>query len=435
MFTSKNNTTVLIGKTSNTRTASVQITNPTAAAYIADGEIVVLDNNGIPLTAAISATTPKIRLVQRSGATATTCRLNYSPWIPYDKLISAKANTYDASQEQIWVLGYDGVTASTKLGVSTDLTDFMINIKYTHDIDVWSEQSAIKTYLTPYSTSIAQSTVAADLVKQVNADPSSLVTATHLNAAAGTAIGAAADTVVGSAGSTNLVITDTGGDNSVIALVAGDYIRIGTAVTDPIYKIASGSSLAITGGTVILESPLVSSVNLLGTTAEYITAAQAAAANSGIKLTGKSLYWELGQFRYLKTRFKATYKAGFTGSTTTKTQEAKLGNGVYEQVAELEWFAKGTSGALNRSMIPINPTFALADATSGSTYDTISIDFYDTFDMNSTITNSGPQSQQIVIFLGVSAPQNKGSDQDVADALEDWMSAKFGLTNLSANIT
>lgn len=405
MFPSKNNTQVLIAKAL-TNTPSVQITDPTAAAYIADGEIVALDENSVPLINTTNITLrPKIRFVQRSGATATTAKLIYSDWIIKNKAIALKGEAYAAAQEQIYVVGYDGVTATNKIDVTTDLKDFILNIRYTNDIDVWSEQAAIKSYLVPYVTSISQPTVANSLVVQINADPSANVLALHLNSAAGTAIGAAADTVIGSAGSTNLTITDVGANSTVIALVAGDYIRIGTATTDPIYKIAAGSSLAVTGGTVVLETPLATSVNLLGTTAEYITAAQAAAANSGVKLTGKALYWDLGEFKYMKTRFNLGLKRGFGTTTITKTQEAKPGNGVYEQVAEMEWFAKGDRGALNRHVRPINAIYKTADAVSGTTYDTIVLAHYDNFTMNSTINASGNQPKTIVFYGATTSNQ------------------------------
>ena len=52
------------------RTASVQITSPDAAAYIADGEVVVLNSTGAPMTTSTTntyAASPFIQIVQRNG--------------------------------------------------------------------------------------------------------------------------------------------------------------------------------------------------------------------------------------------------------------------------------------------------------------------------------------------------------------------------------
>lgn len=425
MFTTKNNMTVLVGDISKSRTSSVQITDPSASStYIADGEVVVLDENGIPVTGAITVLTDKkIKLVQRSGATAATCNLIFTPWIYHDQVVSCTANTYDAGQEQIYVVGYDAVTATTKIDVTTDLVDFMLNVKYTGNIDLWQEQSAVKTYLVPYVTSISQATVAASFAKQINNDPSSLVSAVNLTPTAGAAL---TGTLTVTNNST--VVTSSGAETWAV----GDFLRIGSqsTATSPMYKIASVTSTTVA----VLESPFQ------GTTATTVTGgllvAASATGNFGVKLTGKALYWELGQFRYLKTRFVLGYKQGMGNSTLTKTQEAKPGNGVYEQVAEMEWFAKSVGGALNRTMIPINPIFNTIDATSGSTYDTISINFYDRFLMNSTISEAGRQPQQVMIFLGVSAGQNKGSNTDVADSLEAWLDdTLLSSGDLTNNIT
>ena len=68
---------VMIGK-SVARTASVQITDPSATStYIADGEIVALNQSGTALTAGQTISdSPYIQLVQRSGS-----KLIFSPRI------------------------------------------------------------------------------------------------------------------------------------------------------------------------------------------------------------------------------------------------------------------------------------------------------------------------------------------------------------------
>lgn len=417
MYTSKNNLTVLVGDTTASRTGSVQITNPSGANFIADGEIVILDGNMVPITGAITAAnTPKIKLVQRSGATATTARLKFTPWIYASKVVSIKPKAYAAAQEQIYVLGSNGTTGS--IDVTTDLLDFILDIRYTHDLEMWSEQSLVKPYLVPYVASIPQSTVAASFTKQVNDDPSALVKAEMMIADAGTAI-----TGTGTITVANGSKTITAGTDIDAVMAIGDYIRLGaTSVGTGVYKIVDMNTTAQTATLDCAFQGTSLSASAEGNHV-YWTAANAATEDCGVKFTGKPLIYSTGIFKYMKTKFKLLYKQGLGSTTLTKTQEASLGNGVYEQVADLEWFAKGSpGGALNRHVFPMNSIYDTVniDATSGSTYGCISIDFYDNFDMNSTVAGGNKQPQQLMIFLGVGAGQNEGSATDVADALEGW---------------
>lgn len=375
MFTESNFQTVLIGKEVN-KAALTATPNPTDAAVV-DGEILVMGYNGatkkeeviITATGCTIGKYPKIRLVQKVGS-GTTADYIYSPWIDGRYVSQFRGSSYTAGQEQIHVIGYNGTSGSVDV---TAGLDFITRIQYKHEKANWAEQVHIRPYVYPLPVGTpVQSLICADLMKQVNNDPATMVSAEMLNSAAGTAIGAAADTIVGSIGSKSLVVTDTGADSSVIALAAGDFIRVGTATTAAVYKIAAGSSLAVTGGTVLLESPLQAAVNLIGTTCEYITAAQAAAANSGVKFTGLANVWALDTFPFVKTRFTIGLY-GFGSTTLTETQEAKTGNGVYELVAEHEWQAKGNRGALNRNVFPFPLVNTQVSSASGSTYDCVTI--------------------------------------------------------------
>jgi len=79
--------------------------------------------------------------------------------------------------------------------------------------------------------------------------------------------------VVGVKGSKLVTVTDATTAGTVNPIVAGDWVRFGTATTAPVYKVAE-STVGTTGGILTLEVPLEENVSLLGTTSEIITAAK-----------------------------------------------------------------------------------------------------------------------------------------------------------------
>lgn len=188
---------------------------------------------------------------------------------------------------------------------------------------------------------------------------------------AGAAMGAVADTVVGVKGTKTVVVTET---TAVATVAPGDYFRIGTAVTDPVYKVTA-STVTGTSGTLTLDVPLQESFSLLGTTTEFITAALADAGNCGITMTGKTLDWTLGKGHYSVLRFESIMRDAGT-TTFTQLSDAFDGRGVYKQAADAEWFTRGFEGEYNREGFS-DLYQSVFNAADGNTYDVTSIRFKD----------------------------------------------------------
>lgn len=421
VLTTKNQLSVTIGK-SISRTSSVQYTDPDAANYLADGEVLIIDQNGTILTSSATvAANPKIRIVQRSGA-----RVVYSPVINGRTVVTWKAIDGSAGSEQVSTIGYNGSTGSIDV---SGTEDFFLNLLFTFDESMWSTQGQYFPFIVENVSGIDQIDVAASLAKQINYQATNgnmrplstqgpLVKATILSGEAGAAIGAAADTVVGYAGSKTVTITDTAANNSITGLfVAGDYFRAGTATTDPVYKVAS-STVTAAGGVLTLDMPLQANVNLVGNTSEIITAAQAAAAAAGVVITGQALQWVKDFYKYLQVTFRPLLKN--FGSTTLATTAAVRPVGSGKQVAEIESFANGFDGALNRTIVPL-PTVK-ADADTSVNYDTIVIAWFDTSD-TTPVDGNKPSRHEHMIFMVDGASQTSAATNGVLTVLNPYMAS------------
>lgn len=420
----KNSYNVLIGK-SVARTASVQITDPSASStYIADGEIVVLNHLDQPLTAGQTISdSPFIRLVQRSGS-----QLIFSARIDGQRVMSYKGKSGAAAQEQIYVLGYNGTSGSIDLTTAAKL----LKITFKHDQRIWSEQPFRRVY---QSSGTTQVRVATDMATIMNQDSlpalmgtgaaGSWISAEILCNNAGTAI-TGTGTITVRKGSAVI----TAGTDIDAVMAVNDYIRINsTATTGSMYKIIS---MDTTANTATLNMPYQgASATVAEASNEYVTAANMATAACGIKMTGLPLTSGIppySRFEYSKVAFIVHPGDGFGSTDLTKTQEMSLGNGVFEQVRQIEYMSIKFEGAQNESVHPLPTALRDLDAVSGTLYDTISISYADASDM-SVISGTKPSEQELLIFLADGASQ-QGT---LRGQLNPWMaSTPKGLANLGA---
>jgi hypothetical protein len=141
-------------------------------------------------------------------------------------------------------------------------------------------------------------------------------------------------------------ITVVKGERVVLAAgaltaVVGDYIRLGApaggaTVASDVYKVVSISGLNYTLDRAVGTA---SGSYVTGTAdADVITAAQGAAANWGVTLTGTPLPFNRDKKRYAKCRFDVVLDTAFGSTAATTLTSAYEGSGTPEKVAELENF-------------------------------------------------------------------------------------------------
>jgi len=284
---------------------------------------------------------------------------------------------YVAPTSQSLAIGFSG-SGTNDIAVVATATDFVFHVYWKDNSKTFGYGQPVKFAAYRAAAGAKSSVVAGGLAlnfnKNFSRETPKIIKADVLINHAGTAIGAAADTVVGAAGSKFVTVTDVGANSSVIAIAAGDFFRNGTALTDPCYKVAA-STVGITGGILTLEYPLNEACNLLGTTSEFISVANAAAVACGVKLTALDLqtYFEPGIVAYDQTNFSVQLQSGFDGTSITNLTNSFVGSGSGKEVAQNEWFLQGNKGEPWRNG-NYSKTVTL-EASSTGTYNQTSINY------------------------------------------------------------
>ena len=410
------------------RTGSVQITDPNASGYIADGEVVVLNSSGAVATtsnAATIGTSPTIQIVQRSGND-----LIYSSKINglNVKLYKgASAGSTSTDLEQVYEIGYTGSTGS--IDVSLGL-DYLVTLEFKHDDMMWSEQKQKYTLYAPY-TATTQKAVAKELAKQgafaynKNAIP---VTVVALNSGAAAPIGSVTLSVAHGSN----VITYS---NTATGVAAGSLVRIGctgsaigTAI--PVYLVKEAPPTI--ANAFILECPYMGATNTALPNADHGLIATEG-TDWGVRVTGKSLTFVKDFFKFKKVAYTIGL-AGFGATAVNKRQDSKIAQGDGREVAEEESFTKGFQGALNRMSIPlpnvqfdaISATTTALNTTLGDSF-TYATTYYDVitiehFSKNPQLTtSSAPMPQVIKIFSVDGASQITAATNGTITVLNTWM--------------
>ena len=414
MFKQDNSINVLIGK-SISRTASVNVLDPNHASYLADGEIVVLDENDTPLTAGTTYNNSKfIRIVQRSGT-----NLVRSARIDGANVLSFKGLSYAAPQEQISYIGYNGSSGAID---ASGTKDYVLRLIFKHDKAHFSEQSNTRIYRYPnplavtYTDSAVVSFFAKEIANDLGAKKDAKVEI--LNSNAGAASTSASGTITFTNGS---VTVTTSGTTPATDYPVGSYIRFGTAVTDPVYLVAAVSNSA---QTITLNHPYQgTSGTLTVTNHEYITSANAIAADFGIKLTGLAQDFLALKLPYTKVKFDVTL-SGWGTTTIDKAQESKPGSGVGYQVVELEQFAIGNEGAVDR--FNVSAPVGRQDAVGTSNYDIITIEYKNSYD---TMVVSGEKPSKSLLYMALI--DGAAQSATILGQLNPWMAS---LPNAFSNV-
>lgn len=188
----------------------------------------------------------------------------------------------------------------------------------------------------------------------------------------------------------NVVINGT-----VTNVVAGDFIRLGgTTTAAVVYKVASITSPT----SIVLEVPYQETTGSIAVASvEVITAATAATADFGIKITGLKQKYDVNRWRqYDKVRFN-TFIQGFTPSATVTavtTTAAFDGVAVYEQVANDEYISWGDEGQVFVDQVP--PLFREQDAVIGQQYQPVIIGWLDKLP---SLIGAGQNKGQAILYM------------------------------------
>lgn len=234
------------------------------------------------------------------------------------------------------------------------------------------------------------------------------------------------ETVTVTKGSKKISIATDYDYNTGTDLVVGDFIRIAdsdttVALTDAVYRVEVITSTS----DIELDRPYQGATGTRthgNNSTQAITAAQGAAANWGVCLTGQDLDWTVGKINDRLMKWDLSLDSeSFENTTLLHSAVASLGTGTYHQVAELEWFFNGNNGEMFRKGEP--NTFSYTQmADSSLTYDIITIELEKGRTDSLGYSNS-PQT----IYIAVPADgdtnnwYSSGQADDFTDVLEDLL--------------
>jgi len=302
--------------------------------------------------------------------------LVYTPVIEYSRISAKSAVEYAAPTYASSAIGFNGTSGSID---DQNYTNYTAHV-------IWYDNSKTMGYGKPvkfgtyYSSgSATQAEIAAGFVQNLNKNAKrenpQIIKAEVLINDAGTALGTAVDTITLKNGSVYFTADDIDDATTNAALAVGDFLRIGTGLTDSCYKIVA-----------------IDAVNNIGTLdtayqgADYsaedvaferIPAATAATSDAGIKLTAlpTTAGWQVGVSRYDVTNFDVSLGYDFGVTTLTELSKSSVGSGTYYEVAYNEWFLKGNTTETWR--VGNYPKQVNLEATLGKTYDQVSLNYVD----------------------------------------------------------
>ena len=421
MFKTDNSLHVFVGPNSATGDVAFQ-NDVTASAATGSGSIFVVNEVGEAHGNAITAGELfKIGQKHADGS------VNFSPLLKFsDASIVGKATV--ARTEQSSVFGFNGASGSVQ---AINSNRYTLRVAFKNNTDMFSEQSDLHFFEFVSDANATQQEIV-DYFAQVMSKNEKFcglllgkkrgsVKVERLNdeASAFVDFGTGVDPTFTN-GSTHVSCVDVDDATSNAALAIGEYILVAAADaqadTDPIYKVVS---IDTTNNFFVLDQPYQGAS---GTAADArvarLDAATVQAGEAGLKITALEQEWKLGRITDTQVTFEVTLD-GWGDTTAVVDTAAVKGSGHGKEIAELEWFGKGSQGAAYRTGIISNET----DITLYASKDAV----YDVMEINSTIADprhavagSGVGQCSIVLALISTVDTTDGAQANTT----------FGLTSI-----
>ena len=365
-------------------------------------EIGIFTPAGARVTESTAATVTEFIVVQSRGASLAPI---VSPIIKKADVVKASRKAYVAATEEVDYIGYN-----TSSGSIDAINDNLYRIRLSMDESLNSNKGRIyikdgvyQSDATATQVEIANGLVTS-LVNNFKREPEKAMKFERVTSSTvTTATTGTLDVRYGSVYVTASVDIDNGG------AVVGDYLVLSGVA----YKIVA---LDTTNQVATLDVPFqgTSDTALADASVGFITAANAAAGNWGIKITGRPLKFVVGKIAYRKARWVTSIQ-DFGATTITNSAGAKEGSGTTEQAQEFEYFMRGNDSE-NFHMGEPNIFARINDVVVGTNYDQIFLNVEETggsLSMNN-------RKKQIALLLPETAPNYAiaATADDITDVLE-----------------
>jgi len=397
-------------------------------ADLDDGAFSVCNDQNLVLDAATVLTNARalshgIRLVGRYGT-----KLVYSDLIKADDLISFSGLETAAAAEQVTYIGYTG--AGNSISVINDNV-YKVNLRFTQLGRTGQGRQETVDVMFRSSASATQSEVAfgleTNLRLSLSKQPEETVTVRVINSTALVNNDRCDHNVTVVNGSKYITTAADWSTAGGVVTAVGDYVRLGTAA-DANGAVALGSSvykvISAPSGTVLeLDRPVTGASGTYNANSAVSTIPAANIGNFGIRLDGIAPTWVLGRRAWQKVSF--TVGLLDCGSTVvTYTTASALGQGLENQIRDLEWFCNGESGEKYRGDYMYKAYTSRVEASG--TYRQINLTWASKSNTES-IGGPGHNPKQLIIALHTSADNN-----DANDIIIDILNAFTGATLLAS---
>lgn len=400
-FSEKDKMSVFVGTAGTAKTTG-------NISTLTDGEIGIFNRSKTTrLTEASAAAGAEFTLVQGKGTETpfTSDVINGSNVVKVTRAVAAPAT------EKVDYIGYNGAS-----GAIEAINDNLYIARLHVDQSITASKGGIEVKHGQYKSDASATQVeianglTVSFINNFSREAKKYVTFERVTDSTTTASTSGDFTVVnGSKYVTAATDVDNGG------MIAGDYLVLSGVA----YKVIAVN----VGGAEVAELDIPyqgASGTVADASASFITAANAASGNWGIKLTGVALKWSLGKFNYRKADWKLELQ-DFGTTAVTNSVGAYPGVGTYEQAAELEWFYKGNDGEYFRMGEP-NIYNIPKNVVAGQTYDSIIIDVEE----NGGNTTQNKRQKQYMLIIPNSTPAwaDGGTADDITDVLEVILAGK-----------
>ena len=352
-FPGQNNISyALVGKNLSSVTNATRVTGTES---LSDGSIVLVDKDNVVISTTGTLTADQeIRFAQRSGNT-----IKYTPYFTI-KNAKVKLSSYSAGVEQVSYVGYNGTSGSLDV-IDNNYYTIWVNLLQSYNGTPYMKDISYKSV----KTGATQAQVATGLydaaIRSFGREPYKYITFDRVSDGTRTVFAAGTGTAANINVTNNSTAVTYDGNGVQTALTVGQAIKISGVLYYVTAATTTGFTLdyAYTGATATIAF-----TNSTTGTYASITA-------YGLKMTGIAQNYQQDKIAYNKVNFTLIVK-GFTTTSATYTTAANNGNGVFEQVAELESFCDYNLGKILRGYYLSSDAIAL-DAVSGTTYETITI--------------------------------------------------------------
>jgi hypothetical protein len=422
-----NHKQLLIGKNAATNPTAGQVATPST---LADGAIALTTLDGVILSdttaAALAATTPVV-LVQGQGSTKPLIK---STSFSRKDLLVVKAKKFANAAQQVSNVGYNGTSGNI---VNPGVGESII-LRNTFKTNFYQFSDKLMESIVGYKVTAADTifTLADALTKRAIQDVQKYVNIPFkVERESNGTYGTTTASVTATNSSSVLTGTGVGTANPV-----GTRVRIGAsnASTTPVYVVTAASANSITLDTAYQGA--TATVNVYTNTV--------APTAIGIQFTGlPQAKFAPNIFRYETSKFVTTATNFSTTPIVNASTVPTEGSGVYEQIAEEEFFFQLGEGMHDNALIQIPPVTMRSNVEITGYYSIIDLEVTTQSGTMSFINNPIARKQVRLAVNGGSitggTPESPSSASAqllyVANVLDGFIDASASSTTLQAALT